>query len=263
MLSKAVFLFRYIYYLVFSKTKHGIHSPFVFDFINNVLHDSRSFYCYDEIESVRTSLLQNQTCITIQDFGAGSRIFKTNERKIADIARTSLKPAKYAQLFFRIVQYYQPATALELGTSFGISSAYHAKAIQPNKFYTFEGSTAIAQQARQVWQTLQINNIECIEGNFDITFEPFLQSATTIDYAFVDGNHSYQPTINYFHSLLKKKNENSIFIFDDIYWSNDMMRAWNEIKQHSEVTCTIDLFFIGIVFFRKQFKQKEHFMLRY
>jgi predicted O-methyltransferase YrrM len=84
----------------------------------------------------------------------------------------------------------------------------------------------------------------------------------TLDLVFFDGNHRYQPTMNYFNLCLKKANENSVFVFDDIYWSNEMTKAWEEIKNHKDVTVTIDLFSVGLVFFRTQ-QAKQHFILKF
>ncbi|MEJ7676870.1 MAG: hypothetical protein WKG06_03130 [Segetibacter sp.] len=63
--------------------------------------------------------------------------------------------------------------------------------------------------------------------------------------------------------MLEKAIESSVFIFDDIHWSKEMEEAWKYIQQHSAVTLTIDLFFIGIVFFRREQKVPQHFVIRF
>jgi predicted O-methyltransferase YrrM len=253
------------YYLTSSNGKgHGIHSPFVFDFVQNVLNDDRSFYAYEAIENLRMLLLQNEQVLTIEDFGAGSRTGLTKERKVKNIAASSLKPKKFAQLLFRMVNYYQPTTIVELGTSLGITTSYLASAKNNSEVYTFEGSKAVAAVAKQNFKQLNLENILLTEGNFDETFSSTLNMALlVVDFAFLDGNHRYQPTINYFNTLLPHLNEHSIVVFDDIHWSKEMEQAWEEIKKHSSVTLTIDLFFIGIVLFKKEFKVKQHFVIRF
>ena len=84
-----------------------------------------------------------------------------------------------------------------------------------------------------------------------------------INLAFIDGNHRKEPTLHYFSELLKKSTNDSIFIFDDIHWSSEMEEAWNLIQQHDSVTLTVDLFFIGLVFFSTDFKVKQHFTIRF
>lgn len=252
------------YYLKASNGKgHGIHSPFVFEFVTKVLNDKRHFYAYDRIEQLRSNLLLDNTILTIEDFGAGSTVSKSNKRSVKQIALSALKPKKFSQLMFRMINYYHLNSMIELGTSLGITTSYFASGNTLGKVFTFEGATQIANVARQNFHTLQLDNIKITEGNFDETLATSLHNIPPIDFAFVDGNHRKQPTINYFHQLLAKSHEHSIMIFDDIHWSAEMEEAWLYIQQHPSVTLTIDLFFIGLVFFRKEQKQPQHFVVRF
>jgi predicted O-methyltransferase YrrM len=252
------------YYLTASNGKgHGVHSPFVFDFIKKVLNDRKEYACYSAIESQRKNLLQNNTVIEVEDFGAGSSVIKTNKRVVKKIAALSLKPKKFAQLLFRIVQYYQPKTIVELGTSLGITSSYLAAGSNTCNVFTCEGSVHIAAIAKNTFSNLNNQNIQLVEGDFTKTLPPLLSQLQKIDLAFVDGNHKKEPTLYYFHQLLQHSTNNTILIFDDIHWSEEMEDAWNTIKNHSSVTLTIDLFFIGLVFINTDFKEKQHFTIRF
>jgi predicted O-methyltransferase YrrM len=102
-----------------------------------------------------------------------------------------------------------------------------------------------------------------LEGNFAKTLPLLNSKITNIDLVFVDGNHRKNATLEYFDFFLSKRTNNSIFIFDDIHWSVEMEEAWKLIQQHDSVTMTIDLFFIGLVLFRKDFKVKQHFSIRF
>jgi predicted O-methyltransferase YrrM len=252
------------YYLSAQNGKgHGIHSPFVFDFIINVLNNDGNFYCYKPIESVREQLKHDETMLTIEDFGAGSRTQATKQRSVASIARAALKPTKFGQLLFRIVNYYQPQTILELGTSLGITTAYLASANRGSTTVTMEGAQAVAAQAKQVFNSLGINQIKIVEGNFDHTLQPTLDSLQSLDFVYIDGNHRYEPTVRYFNQLMPYTHDHTILIFDDIHWSKEMEDAWETVKADPRVLLTIDLFFIGLVFFRKDFKVKQHFTIRF
>jgi predicted O-methyltransferase YrrM len=242
---------------------HGIHSPFVFNFLTEVLNDQRQFYSYEQIEQQRKKLLNNPTILTVSDFGAGSGLHAfANQRSICSIASHAAKPKKWGQLLFRIANYYQPATMVELGTSLGISTAYLASGNTSGKVNTIEGSAEIAQVATQNFQQLSLSNITSITGRFDNVLPTLLDGINTIDLAFIDGNHRLQPTIDYFDQLLLKRGEQCIMVFDDIHWSKEMETAWETIKAHPEVMLTVDLFFIGIVFFNSSFKAKQHFTIR-
>jgi predicted O-methyltransferase YrrM len=84
-----------------------------------------------------------------------------------------------------------------------------------------------------------------------------------IDLAFIDGNHRKEPTLRYFETILPKTHEGSCIVFDDIHWSSEMEEAWELIRKDERVKLSIDLFFIGIVFFRTEFREKQHFSIRY
>ena len=252
------------YYITASNGKgHGVHSPFVFDFIKNVLRDKKQYNCYAAIEGQRKKLKANNTLIEVEDFGAGSSVIKENKRVVKDIANSSLKPRKYAQLLFRMVQYYKPATIIELGTSFGITSSYLSSGNKNGQLYTCEGATNIAAIAQQNFDALQIKNIELIKGDFAKTLPALFAKIGAVDFAFVDGNHRKEPTVQYFQQLLIHSKPNTILVFDDIHWSAEMEAAWEIIQQNSAVTLTIDLFFIGLVFINPDFKVKQHFTIRF
>jgi predicted O-methyltransferase YrrM len=256
---------RYLkYYLTAANGKgHGMHSPFVFEFITKVLNDDRHFYAYKSIENLRHLMLSNPAVIEVEEMGAGSRTGKTNTRKIKDIARAALKPKKFGQLLFRIVDHYGPATILELGTSLGITTSYLASGKEGCTVTTLEGSTAVAALAEDNFNKLHLSNINLVKGNFDETLATTIDTLKNIDLVFLDGNHRYEPTVRYYRQLVPAMHEYSIMIFDDIHWSREMEQAWKEIKEDTAVTMTIDLFFIGLAFFRKEHKEKQHFTIRF
>jgi predicted O-methyltransferase YrrM len=256
---------KYIhYYLIAANGKgHGIHSPFVFDFIKNVLQDKKQYDCYPAIETARQKLLQQKAEIEVEDFGAGSSVIKSNKRVVASMAASSLKPRKYAQLLFRMVHYYKPKTILELGTSFGITSSYLASGNMEAAVHTVEGSAAIAAIAAKTFEQTGIKNVRLSTGSFDEVLPKLLPAISVVDLAFIDGNHRKEPTLEYFTQLLKHSTLSTIFIFDDIHWSREMEEAWAAIKQHPSVTLTVDLFFIGIVSVNPDFKITQHFVIRF
>lgn len=252
------------YYIAASNGKgHGIHSPFVYEFIEKVLNDKKQYACNAAIENRRKELLADNTVIEVEDFGAGSSIIKTNKRVVSKIAASSLKPKKYAQLLFRMVQHYRPETIVELGTSLGITTSYLESGNTAAKLYTCEGAKNIAAIAQQTFTNLQLKNVQLVQGDFVVTLAPLLRKLETIDFAFVDGNHRHKPTVNYFNQLLLHSHQQTIFVFDDIHWSAEMEIAWQEIQQHEKVTLTIDLFFIGIVCINTGVKAKQHFTIRF
>jgi predicted O-methyltransferase YrrM len=216
-----------------------------------------------EIEQQRKKLKLKEELIEVEDFGAGSTVIKTRHRVVKDIANSSLKSAKYAQLLFRMVAYYQPATIIELGTSFGITSAYLSCGNKNAKLFTCEGAGNIASIAQNTFDSLQIKNIEIVKGDFAKSLPFLFSKIKVVDFAFIDGNHRKEPTLQYFHLLLSHSKARTIFVFDDIHWSAEMEAAWSAIQQDPAVTLTIDLFFIGLVFINPDFNVKQHFTIRF
>lgn len=265
MYSKTQLALKYLnYYFTASNGKgHGMHSPFVFHFITKILNDKTAYPEYEKVENLRQQLLTDNKVLAIEDFGAGSTVNKTNTRTISAIAKNSAKPKKFGQFLFRMVKEYQPQTILELGTSLGITTSYLSLAKPDAKLITMEGAKEVANTARRNFQTLNLQNYSLIEGNFDSTLSAVVSGVSTVDLAFIDGNHRQTPTEQYFRELLPKTNNDSILIFDDIHWSKEMEQAWETIKNHPSIRCTIDLFFIGIVIFRQEFREKQHFTIRF
>ncbi|MBD0296667.1 MAG: class I SAM-dependent methyltransferase [Flavisolibacter sp.] len=242
---------------------HGIHSPFVFDFVWHVLNNKKQYLPPSSIEQVRKELLHDKQIIDIEDLGAGSRIETRKQRAIQQVAVTAVKPKKYSQLFYRLVRHYKPQTIIELGTSLGITTAYIAMANPAAQVFTIEGSTALGDKAKSVFDRLAFNIVQVIQGNFDTELPVLLQKIEKVNLAYIDGNHRYEPTLHYFHQLLMKCGEESILVFDDIHWSAEMEKAWQAIKNHPDVRCTIDIFFLGFAFFRNDFKERQHFTIRF
>lgn len=255
-MKRLKFILKYIRYYFVAQNENDIHSPFVFDLFTNIIKDTNPFYIYEEIEAIRSELLQSSKEIIVRDYGTGS----SHKRKIKNIAKHSVKSPKHAQLLFRLINHFQPETLLEFGTSLGISALYQAAVNKNSKLITLEGCPQTAEIARQNFRKLNMNNIELVTGDFDDMLPEILKQINKLDYVFFDGNHRKEPTISYFKQCLPFINNNTFFVFDDIHWSDDMERAWETIKEHPQVTGTLDLFFMGLVFFRKDL-EKQHFVI--
>lgn len=242
---------------------HGTHSPFVFDFITQVLNNKKHYYAYETVEALREKLKLDKELIVLEDMGAGSVVSPTNKKTIASVATHAAKSPKYGQLLFRMADYYHPKTIVELGTSLGITTSYLALGNLNANVITLEGSTVVAKKALDNFRSLRLDNIRLVQGNFDITLIKVLEALGQIEMVFVDGNHREEPTLRYFRQLLPHMSAESVIIFDDIHWSEEMERAWNEIRNYPGVMLSIDLFFVGLVFFSPAFKVKQDFNIRF
>ncbi len=255
--------FKYLQYFLVSENGkgHGVHSPFVFDLITQVLKDEGDYYCYGPVEALRSDLRQDSRTLHIEDLGAGSRKGTRSERSVASVAKNALKPRKYGQLLFRLANQMKARKVVELGTSLGITTAYLASAAE--RVYTFEGVPDIVALAGENFEKLGLKNIVITPGNFDDTLLPGLKKMGSVDMAYIDGNHRKEPTLIYFETLYPSLHSNSLVVFDDIHWSEEMEAAWETIKKDPRVKMTIDLFFIGLVFFKEEFLIKQDFTIRF
>lgn len=263
-MQKIRIILRYLVYLMRAKTRHGIHSPFVYEFADKVLNDKKKHPAYLLVEKQRSLLFRNPNLVEIIDFGAGKgRIgYSTHLRRVKDIAARAGIPVKYGRLLHRIVLYFKPEVLLEMGTSLGISTMYQAAAAPGSAFYAMEGCASTAEFAVTNLNAIGAREVKMTMGNFDIVLPGLLDQIEVIDYAFIDGNHTKSATLNYFNQLLAHAGNNSVFIVHDIHWSAGMEQAWNEIKKNGRVTVTIDLFFMGLIFFRKELSP-QHFIIRF
>lgn len=252
-------IIQYIKFLFSSTNQHGVHSPFIFDLVTKCFYDKKQYGNYEKLRAYRKFLLKNNNSIEITDYGSGSRVFKSNKRQVSKIAKTSGTSLKRVKLLFRIANYFKPKEILELGTSLGIATQALALGNSRSAVTSIEGCDKTLEFATQQLRTFKIENVSLINAKFDDSFKKI--SDTNYDLVFIDGNHNGTSTLNYFEQLLGTVKNDSILIFDDIYWSQSMTDAWEIIKKHPEVTVTVDTFFWGMVFFRKE-QVKEHFKIR-
>ena len=252
----------YLKFLFHSKNEHGVHSPFVFDLVTKCFYDATKYQEYEVLKSYRKSLLENKNTIEVTDFGAGSRVFKSNTREIAKIAQTAGITPKNAELLFRIVHYFQPKSILEIGTSLGLATSALSLGNSNAKIITLEGCPNTMATAKKMFQVSSFkfpnNAVDFVNTEFNLFFENL--KPQIFDLVYFDGNHSKKATLEYFEALLPTISNDSVWIFDDIHWSADMEEAWEIIKNHPKVSVTIDTFQWGILFFRAE-QVKEHFII--
>ena len=251
----------FLNFLWHSKNQHGVHSPFVFNLVTKCFYDKKSYPEYSILKNYRNSLLQNKNTIEVKDFGAGSRVFKSNTRAINQIAKNAGISSKRAELLFRIVNYFQPENILEIGTSLGLASAALALGNKKGRITTLEGCTNTMSIAKNQCQLQNLNNIEFVNTKFEAYLSNYILNTEHYQLIYFDGNHSKKATLDYFELLLPTITNNTVWIFDDIHWSIAMEEAWGIIKKHPKVTVTIDTFQWGIIFFRSE-QEKEHFVIR-
>ena len=260
----------YLTFIWNSKNQHGLHSPFVYDLVTKCFYDKKKYSEYKVLDEYINSLLQNNNTIEVTDFGAGSRVFKSNTRAINRIAKNAGISRKRAQLLFRIVSYFQPKEILEIGTSLGLATSALSLGNPNAKITTLEGCPKTMEVAKNSFQVssfkFSTSSIKFVTTEFTSFLNNFKRETLNVkpqifDLIYFDGNHSKKATLDYFELLLPTITNESVWIFDDIHWSKEMENTWKIIKNHPKVKVTIDTFQWGIIFFRTE-QEKEHFVIR-
>lgn len=247
------------------RNEHALHAPFAFDLYTRTIRVSDvTNPNFADIQRLRQHLRQQRAVLTITDLGAGSRVNAARQRTIGDIARHTQKPDRFGRLLYRLADRFAAQTVFDLGTSLGLTTAYLAKAAgrHNGRVVTFEGCPQTAAVAQQNLAQLNVANVRFIVGNLDQTLAGEVARAGKIDLAFFDANHRYESTLRYFETCLTKIHNDTVFVFDDIHWSAEMEQAWAVIRKHPAVTGTMDLFDVGLVFFRRE-QPVQHFVLRF
>ncbi len=254
----------YAAYLAKAKTRYKVHSPFIFDLVENVLKDKTNYPEYRKIETYKKNISKSKTIIETVDFGsrAESKHYTTSMEEVGDIVKRRSQRKRQARLLFRLSKHFQPQNILEFGTAAGISTAYIKAPVPESKMITMEGCASLADVAASNLRKLKINHLDFSIGNFDVTLPKVLKKFKKLDFVFFDGNHRREPTLNYFHQCVELAHEDTLFIFDDIHWSPGMEDAWDIIKKDNRISITLDVFWFGLVFFRKGVP-KQDFVIRY
>lgn len=250
----------YWHYWLNAVNEHSLHAPFIYNFYTQVIKPDEVTTEFYKIETIRKQLFHSDQAIETSDLGAGSLAMGSHKRQIREIARHSLTPSKYARVLYRCAKSTHPKNVVELGTSLGISTLYLSCADPNSQVFTLEGCQSIAHEANQIFENWHLKNIHLKIGNIDQTLPELLSTIDTIDFLYMDANHRYAPTIRYFQQCKAKANEESIFILDDIYWSEEMRKAWLEIQYDPDVSLSLDLYEFGVVFFKK-LNNKQHYTL--
>ncbi len=267
MTNKLFQLKSYLHYLMTRKGKHQVHSPFVYDFITNALIQS-SIETDDDfklMERARKRNFTNKNVIETVDFGAASGRKKFTTYRIAThkLAKRRSNPSFINHFLYKVVKHYKPETMIELGTSVGLGSMALALGNPSAKLITLEGCASVASVAESNLNKFNLNHIELVIGSFENSLQTVLDQLDQVDLVFFDGNHRKKPTLAYFRQCLAKAHENSIFIFDDIHWSEEMEMAWEQIKKHEKVALTMDFYHLGLVFFQKGLPRQDFVLKLY
>ena len=263
-MGKIKLLIKYFVYRFRSKGAkgHGIHSPFLFEFNRNVLNNTTIYPEYNRIRDFRRSLERNRDVIKVRDHGAGSLYHQSDKRRVKDILQYTASSYKTGKLLFRIANYLEPDNIIELGTAVGFGAFCLATGAKGAKVYSLEACPGQSGIARVFNENAGVKNIEFMQGSFKENLPGLLEKIEKGDLVYFDGDHRKEAVLWQFSQCSAKAGPDSIFIIGDIHWSTGMEEAWKIISDDPMVSISLDLFYCGLLLFRKGIA-KQHFTLKY
>jgi len=253
-------LSQLLYFLKFyweAQTIYNIHSPFLFHFFTNVFDTKKHYYDFYDIELYRRSLLSDNTAVELKDLGAGTS-YKSPSRTINQIAKTASSSTNKCMLLHNLCLYFNPQNILELGTNLGLATCYIHVANKVSQLHTIEGDKTLWSKSQAAFKQFKFSNIKSINSSFDEYIESHIDYIEQVDFAYIDGNHTYEATLKYFKQIVENTVQKKVIICDDIYWSIEMMKAWSEIKGMVKNGFTIDNHNLGIVIIDPHFDTCQH-----
>ncbi|HOW32032.1 MAG TPA: class I SAM-dependent methyltransferase [Bacteroidales bacterium] len=264
MIGKLTRMYSYVRYLLSARTKYGIHSPFVYSLVTEVFENHQANADTERIKALRNRLKRSKRVLEVTDFGSGrgNKPYALHFRTVGNLAAHSAVTPSRGELLYNLVNRFRPSTILELGTSLGISTLYLSTGNPYAKVITIEGCSTTSEVARENFAEFNLTNIKMLTGRFEDVLPAALDQLATVDFAFIDGHHEYEPTKNYARMIMQRVTENSVIVIDDIHWSAGMEKAWKEICSLPQVKVSIDVFRFGMLFFREGLS-KQHFGIRY
>lgn len=217
------------------------------------VRSEREAQVIDRIELFREFLLHSDEEFDSVDYGAGRRSDPAPQssvtRTIGTMTRSS-KPAAWSFLLFRMMREVRPTAALELGTCVGISAAYQGAALELNesgRLVTLEGAPALAERSRRTLSELGLaERVDVRTGRFADSLPIVLDDIAPVSWAFIDGHHAEEPTLDYMEQVVTRAAGETVLIFDDINWSDGMRRAWRTIADDRRFSLVVDLRSVGI-----------------
>ncbi len=263
-MGKIKLLIKYFVYRIRRRgvKGHGIHSPFVFELNRNVLNSGENYREYQNIGDYRRSLSGNREMINVYDKGAGSLVFSSDKRVIKDILKYTASSCRTGRLLFRLARYFKPRNIIELGTSLGFGAMCLATGSAMGTVYSLEACPRQLEIAGAELERAGAGNVELIKGDFRDMLPELLNSIEQVDLVYFDGDHSTGSLIWQFRTCLEKADPSSVFVVGDIHWSDEMDLAWEILCNDPVVTLSVDLFYCGLLFFRKGMA-KQHHLLTY
>jgi predicted O-methyltransferase YrrM len=197
----------------------------------------------DELLPFREETKNSKRKIEVTDFGAGSKRLG-NSRTIQSIYKTSVANRKWQRFMHQLIVDKKAVEILEMGTSLGFSTVYLSQATK-GKVTTIEACPATYDEAKNLFDKLEVSNIEAVNDTFSNYFEDVEKKK--FDFIYLDGHHDGEAVLQYIEQLKPSMAQSTLILVDDIRWSAGMFAAWNKLLVDDYFSEKNDLFRMGIL----------------
>lgn len=250
-LKKGILLYRWLRY----RKGFGVHSPFVFNLITKVIEEKASYYSLDDIELVRKQMLYREGMITYPDRHQKGKVCSRTVGQI--VRRESISP-KHGALLFRLTNYLRPKYVLQIGASMGLSTLYLSSYASDLECRVLENEPEFAKISRSVYEKAARNPIDLQVGDYKKLLPGALEEMERVDFVFFNTPYEPMDYLFLFETSLAKVHDHTVFVFEGIKENRRMRELWQMVCSCPEVTVTIDLYSMGLVFFNKKLHKRDY-----
>jgi len=247
---------RKIKYLRKARHWHGfgIHSPFLFHLVTEVIEDKKRYPVYRIIQSSKKQItnrvkeINYDQEITYNGIPLQSLIGKKKPFKSVELGY------RYGKLMLRLVREFKPSSVFYHGPTFGLNLLYLALADENIPVNTHTTDPVMNQLCKEAIENIPVNNVNL---EFEETTPSCVQEFVFINLSFLPGEARNKILLK-----LKLGGDDDVMIIRGIHKSGEMETLWQEVIKEKKVRVSLDLYEIGILLFRKKL-QKQHFILRF
>ena len=242
---KLITIYNWIKHVFKAKKLKQIHSPFLYELCKKFSKPcSIDKSDINKLKLLRKSYINNKSELVFNEIG--SREGKI-ESTVSEVFKRTSKPISQAIRIAELASIFNEETILEMGTAFGSTTMAINMAAPKNKIISIEGVEQIAKIASETFKNNNLKNIDLKIGNFQQMLADVINQNNKISFAFIDGHHLKEPTLEYIKVLIPALSEKSAILIDDIYCSKSMAECWKELIDNNFFSVKIDFFHFGLL----------------
>ena len=204
----------------------GVHSPWAYDLIENVINERHPYYAYDDLYSFWENAPQ-------------------------DLPQY---PQSRDELLFRLVNRFNPRFILEVGTGAGVSTGYLASVSTRSRVVTVDNPHPASKQVLR--NLKRIHNIEYIAADVTQTVRDILDSGTIPQFIHIAHTALWKEVVE---MILPYATPDMVIVVEDM-GKKQKKEWWDQLIKDERIGVTFQMKKAGLLFFDHK-KTKQHYVL--